>query len=138
MARLVLLRKGNESLDQPGSYKPICLLDHVGKLFESIILGRLQQAIDGSSGLMDVLRKSRPTVNAVEAIFRQIVAVRIGTRKTERFMVLVTLDVKNAFNSTRWELIMKDLAKRKVPLCLLNIVASNFSDRKFEIKEKLW
>jgi len=34
-ARLVLLRKGNKPLDSPSSYRPICLLNTVGKLFEA-------------------------------------------------------------------------------------------------------
>ena len=39
--RLVLLRKGNKPLGGPSSYRPICLLDTMGKLLEELILQRL-------------------------------------------------------------------------------------------------
>ncbi|CAH2215577.1 jg26658, partial [Pararge aegeria aegeria] len=40
-ARLVLLKKKGRSIDSPSTYRPICLLDEVGKLFERIIASRL-------------------------------------------------------------------------------------------------
>ena len=36
--RLVLLRKGNKPLGDASFYRPICLLDTMGKLLEEIIL----------------------------------------------------------------------------------------------------
>ena len=36
--RLVLLRKGNKTLGDLSSYRPICLLDTMGKLLEELIL----------------------------------------------------------------------------------------------------
>ena len=38
--RLVLLRKGNKPLEDASSYRPICLLDTIGKLLEEMILQR--------------------------------------------------------------------------------------------------
>ena len=39
---LILLRKGNKPLGEVSSYRPICLLDTIGKLLEEMILQRLQ------------------------------------------------------------------------------------------------
>ena len=39
--RLVLLRKSNKPLEEVLSYRPICLLDTMGKLLEEMILQRL-------------------------------------------------------------------------------------------------
>jgi len=36
-ANLVLLRKAEKPLDQPSSYRPICLLSTMEKLFERVI-----------------------------------------------------------------------------------------------------
>ena len=41
--RLVLLRKGYKPLEDASSYRPICLLDTVGKLLEEMILQRLHR-----------------------------------------------------------------------------------------------
>jgi hypothetical protein len=42
VARLVLLRKEGRPPDSPSGYRPICLLDEVGKLFERIIAARIE------------------------------------------------------------------------------------------------
>jgi hypothetical protein len=39
---LVLLRKEGRPLDSPSGYRPICLLDEVGKLLERVIAARLE------------------------------------------------------------------------------------------------
>lgn len=38
-AKLVLLRKQGKALDNPSAYRPLCMLDSVGKLFEKLITG---------------------------------------------------------------------------------------------------
>ena len=59
--RLFLLRKGNKPIEDTSSYRPICLLDTVGKLLEEMILQRLQ-------GHMVSFRKGRSTVDAIQAV----------------------------------------------------------------------
>ena len=51
--RLVLLRKGNKPLEDDSSYRPICLLDTMGKLLEELILKRLQAYLVGENGLSE-------------------------------------------------------------------------------------
>lgn len=67
-SRLVLLRKRSKPLDQPFSYRPICLKNTVGKLFERIIKNRLEVHLDQNraiSGKQFGFRKSRSTVDAI-------------------------------------------------------------------------
>lgn len=52
-------------------------------------------------------------------------------------MVLVTLDVKNAFNSARWKLVMSELERRAAPPYLLNIVANYLHHSLLLVEEKL-
>jgi len=66
--KLVQLRKGNKPLDSPSSYRPICLLNTVGKLFERIIKQRLENHLGETNGLSNRqygFRKGRSTVDAV-------------------------------------------------------------------------
>ena len=66
--RLVLLRKGNKPLGDASSYRPICLLDTMGKLLEEMILQRLQGHMVGENGLSEIqfgFPKGRSTVDAV-------------------------------------------------------------------------
>ncbi|XP_072766501.1 uncharacterized protein [Anoplolepis gracilipes] len=42
-AKVVLLHKGGKEEDDPTAYRPICLLDEVGKIYERILVRRLVQ-----------------------------------------------------------------------------------------------
>ena len=69
--RLVLLRKGNKPLGDASSYRPICLLDTMGKLLEEIILQRLQGHMVRENGLSENqfgFRKGKSTVDAIQAV----------------------------------------------------------------------
>lgn len=44
--KLVLLRKRDKPLDDPSTFRPICLLDVEGKLYEQLLLGRLHQEVE--------------------------------------------------------------------------------------------
>ncbi len=50
-------------------------------------------------------------------------------RGTKKYCLVATLDIKNAFNSAKWDRIMEALAKMQVPGYLQRIVASYFTDR---------
>ena len=78
--RLVLLGKGNEPLGDASSYRPICLLDTMGKLLEELILQRLRALLVGENGLSENqfgFRKGRSTVDAIQAV------VDIATKQEE-------------------------------------------------------
>ena len=65
--RLILLRKGNKPLEDASSYRPICLLDTMGKLLEELILLGLQTLLVRESGLSENhfrFRKGRSTVDS--------------------------------------------------------------------------
>jgi hypothetical protein len=68
-SRLVLLRKEGRPLDSPSAYRPICLLDEAGKLFERIIAARLEahmsERIPGWHDSQYGFRRGRSTVDAV-------------------------------------------------------------------------
>ena len=49
--RLIQLRKGNKPPGVASSYRPICLLDTMGKLLEELILQRLQDLLVGERSL---------------------------------------------------------------------------------------
>nr|XP_012227646.1 PREDICTED: uncharacterized protein LOC105675229 [Linepithema humile] len=102
-ANLVLLRKKGKPAEQPSAYRPICLLDEVGKLFEKIIAGRIVQHLsqDVPNLLEDQFgfREGRSTTDAIthlRALSDQIVG-------EGDVALAVSLDIVNAFNSLPWE-----------------------------------
>jgi hypothetical protein len=127
-ARLVLLRKGNKPEGLPSSYRPLCLLSEVGKLFERIIADRLIEYLEeteGLSGLQYGFRRGRSTVNAIDQakeLIREAVEV-------EGFAVVVGLDVANAFNSLPWAVVGRALEEKAVPAYLRAVIRDYFRNR---------
>ncbi|CAB0042903.1 unnamed protein product, partial [Trichogramma brassicae] len=129
--RLVLLPKSGKPPDEPSSYRPLCMLDTAGKILERIICDRLEAFTERPGGQYG-FRKGRSTIDAIEDVIstaRNAVAGRRWLRGTKKYCAVMTLDVRNAFNSARWDNILAALRRLLVPDYLLRIIASYFSAR---------
>ena len=114
---LVLLRKGKKPLVDPSSYRPICLLDTMRKLLEELILQRLQTLLVGENVLSENqvgLRKGRSTVDAIQAVVNIATNARKGTGKRKGFCALVSIDIRNAFNTARCNICIEAMMREKV------------------------
>jgi len=111
IARLVLLRKGDKPLSEPSSYRPLCLLDCLGKLLENILDTRLRCHLENTGSLDD----------------RQF-----GFRRSK--VGILTMDIKNAFNSAPWAAIMKAVQEKDVPEYLQQMVSSYLDNRRLQIE----
>ncbi|CAB0045379.1 unnamed protein product, partial [Trichogramma brassicae] len=134
--RLVLLPKPGKPPDEPSSYRPLCMLDTAGKILERIICDRLEAFTERPGGLSERqygFRKGRSTIDAIDDVIstaREAIAGKRWYRGTKKkYCAVVTLDVRNAFNSARWDNILAALRRLLVPDYLLRIIASYFSAR---------
>ncbi|CAB0038693.1 unnamed protein product [Trichogramma brassicae] len=124
--------------DEPSSYRPLCMLDTVGKILEKIICDRLEAFTERPGGLSERqygFRKGRSTIDAINDVISiawNAVAGRRWFRGTKKYCAVVTLDEINAFNSARWDNILAALRRLLVPDYLLRIIASYFSARVLE------
>ncbi|CAD7093684.1 unnamed protein product [Hermetia illucens] len=110
------------------SPRPICLLDTMGKMLEREIYNRLLPFIELPGGLSERqygFRRARSTLDAVA----KVVELARNAVAMGKCCALVTLDVKNAFNSANWGWIKGALAKLRVPSYLARLIESYFSDR---------
>ena len=92
---MFLLRMGNKPLEDPPSYRPICLLDTMGKLLEEIIIQRPQGDMVSENGLSENqfgFRKGRSTVDAIQAMVGIATKARRGTSKRKGFCALISID----------------------------------------------
>jgi len=96
MVRLVLLKKKDKP--EPSSYRPICLLDESGKLFERVIAERLRVHMDEVGGISDDQYGFLRGRSTIDVILRVRDIVKEGTRGG-RVVLAVSLDIANAFNS---------------------------------------
>lgn len=126
-AKLVLLPKGRPE-DQ--KFRPLCLLNTTAKIFEKIIVGRLEQHLDnraegGISENQYGFRKGKSTTDAIINL-RDWIKDNSGPGKT--FMA-VSLDIKNAFNTACWPRIVKALTDKEAPNYIQVIIHSYLTDR---------
>ncbi|CAD7080109.1 unnamed protein product [Hermetia illucens] len=131
--KLVLLPKLGKPPGEPSSYRPICLLDTVGKVLERVIYNRLLPVVESQGGLSDRqyrFRKARSTIDAIKLVTGLAEDAIHRKGSSSKYCVVVTLDVKNAFNSANWNLIRKSLAKVGIPAYLAAIVDSHLTERR--------
>ena len=130
--KLVLLPKNGKPLDDPSSYRPICLIDTFGKLLESVICSRLQNFIELSNGLSVSqfgFRKNLSTVDAINQVVETAQKAIKGKTYKNDYCLIVTLDVKNAFNTANWDRIVNALQELNAPKYLVEIIKDYFRER---------
>lgn len=134
--RLVLIPKDNKPLGEPSSYRPICLLDTMGKILERIIYNRLLPIVEGKGALSEHqygFRRSRSTIDAVNAVAEIALSAIEGKRwkgGSKEYCAVITLDVKNAFNSANWRHINNALIRMEAPRYILDLITSYFTSRR--------
>ena len=133
VARLLLISKGKGKAELPSAYRPLCMLDTAGKVLERLVKGRLNDAIQTAGGLSPWQCGFRPGRSTVDAISEFVAAVHRAeaySRSKRWVVLLVTLDVKNAFNSARWVDILEALERQfRVPEYLMRVLRSYLKDR---------
>lgn len=129
---MVLIPKGGVlgAADDPAAYRPICLLDTLGKLYEQLIKGRLECELEDRAVLSDRqygFRRGRGTIHAVERV------VEVARRSCSRLVVLVTLDIKNAFNTASWGVIRRRMREIGVSGGLVHLVDQYLEEREIKM-----
>ena len=119
----------------------------MGKLLEEMILQRLKGHMVGENGLSESqfgFRNGRSTVDAIQAVVDIATKARRGTGKRKGFGALVSIDIRNAFNTTRWNICIEAMVRKKVPDYLLRMIDDYLSDRwviyegdKWSLKEEM-
>lgn len=124
----MLLRKGNKPEGDPSSYSPLCLLNNIGKILEFLLARRLEAHLKTRGDLAPNqygFRSKRSTDDAVRKLDQMITTAK----DAGNFCLAVSIDIKNAFNSIRWNDVMKALQSWEVPRYMARMFESYFSER---------
>ena len=131
-ARLVLISKGQGDPRLPNSWRPLGLLDTAGKSYEKMLQPRILRVVETAGNLSPRqygFRRGRSTIDAINSIIRVIENAQTGNHYSRKITLLVTLDVKNVFNSARWSDFMDGLRNFQVPKYLRKVISSYLRDR---------
>ncbi|KAJ3663067.1 hypothetical protein Zmor_007376 [Zophobas morio] len=138
-AHLVLVEKPKKNADQPITYRPLCILNTMGKLLEQLLCRRLTKDIEKEGNLADFqyeFRKGYSTVHAMDRVKQIAVDANRGAYRHREFCALITLVIKNAFNSAPWEGIIESTKKWNVTPALQRMIMSYLEDQTIIIGEK--
>ncbi|KAJ3617034.1 hypothetical protein MTP99_009165 [Tenebrio molitor] len=135
-ARLVLLEKPRKEGQTETTYRPLCLLNVMGKVLEHLLVQRLLAELERNGGPSDSqhgFRKGHSTIDALKDVQGLVRGAQEGTWRTKELCVLIALDVENAFNSASWQLIIDELDRRNISPYIIRMIESYFSARTLAI-----
>lgn len=128
-ANLIFIRKDTVDNSQTiNSFRPICLLNTLGKIFERLVLSRLKFEIADRHALQEHQHGFLEGKSVITAGEQVMDFAKKGLRSKDE-IILISLDVSGAFNNVIWDHILNDLKEREVPGQLCNLVRSYFRDR---------
>lgn len=114
------------------SYRPISLLSSVGKIFERLILEKLNSHIEGYDIIKDHQYGFRKEKSSVHQLFRvsKNIEKQIRSRKS---VGMLSLDLQSAFDTVWHDGLLYKMKNLQFPIFLVKIVKSFLQDRKFSV-----
>jgi hypothetical protein len=134
-ARIVSILKPGKDPALQSSYRPISLLDTIGKLFEKILLSRILSAVSGSGLLRDEQFGFRPKHSTSLQLARLVLRVTRNFGE-KRLTGAVFLDVAKAFDTVWVDGLLFKLTAVNFPSYLVKTISSYLYNRTFEASFK--
>ena len=101
---IVLLKSPDKIRSDPGSYRPICLLNVLGKVLERMMVKRLKEKLaPGTSAAQFGFTPGKSTEDAWDRVkIRVLNSVR-------KYVLAILVDFKGAFDNMSWHAVIEDL-----------------------------
>lgn len=134
VANVIAVPKGNgKDKSDPKSYRPISLLPVLGKVLEKLVCGRLRDHLERHAPLSVRQFGFMPKRSAEDAIHALLAEISGATAK---FVVVVFLDIRGAFDNAWWPSILAALRRRDTPPQLYELVKDFLSGRRAVIRHE--
>ena len=124
---LRLLLKGDKDPEEPGSYRPLCLLSTLGKWYEKLIKLRLEESVITPEIMSSNQFGFTRNKSAEDAIVKMREIVKATN---ENHAIGILFDIKGAFDNVWWPLVLDELRKHRCPLNIYNVISDYFENRK--------
>jgi hypothetical protein len=130
-ARVISILKPGKDPSLPSLYRPISLLDTIGKLFEKILLSRILIEVSGRGLLRDEQFGFRPKHSTTLQLARLVERVTRNFGE-KRLTGAIFLDVAKAFDTVWVDGLLFKLAALNFPSYLVKIISSYLHNQTFE------
>ena len=135
-ANIRLIPKPGKTTTDPSNYRPISLLNLLGKIFEKLLNRRLRLHLDTHDLIPSHQYAFRPltsTEDALNAIITYIHASFNSRKKT----VLVTKDIQKAFDTVWHDGLKYKIAQNfRLPLPFTKLLCNYLTDRRCRVKHR--
>ncbi|KAI5753744.1 hypothetical protein M8J77_002974 [Diaphorina citri] len=120
----LLVKPGKSDMSNPNSYRPLTLLDVMGKILEKIILNKLFLHIQNPfSARQYGFIKGKDTVGAIQKLINTV------KDREEKYAVAIYIDIASAFSNVSWKYALQQMIKKSIPMQILKILVSYFEER---------
>lgn len=127
-AEIVLLSKKDKNQESANAFRPICLINCIGKIFEKVIYHRIQYHIYNRNLLSPNQHGFSPGKSPITAL-KSITEFIQDSKKNDKYSILISLDIVNAFNSLWWPAVLHQLQKLEIASNIFNLLANYFNNR---------
>ena len=132
IANTITLKKpGKDDYTTPKAYRPIALLNTMGKVLEAVIARRITHMAESNNLLPDMqmgARRGRSTESALELLTEQVHTV--WGQGNDKVATLLSMDVAGAFDTVSHQRLIHNLRKRKIPKWITDWTESFLSERR--------
>lgn len=134
-ATIVPIHKAGKINTSPASYRPISLLNTLGKLVEKIILERIKKHEKENNIALDCQFGFKEKHNTVQQVVR-IANDVIKNFNKNKVTAMILLDIEKAFDTVWMQGLIYKLRKLHFPTGLINLINHYLTDRTFTVAVK--
>jgi hypothetical protein len=130
VAKIIMLPKPGKDHTSPLSYRPISLLNSLGKLFEKIILKRLTFQLRELKVIRNEQYGFKRGHSTTHALLRNVERITHGFNNNKATLTLC-LDIERAFDKVWITGLIAKLIKAKIPPHLIHVIHNYLQHRAF-------
>lgn len=124
--KLILIEKPKKNKADPPSFRPICLTNTLGKVYEYMVQYRIRsETREPLDKAQFGFRKGLSTVDAIS----KVLSFGKVAKAEKQFAAIVAVDIKNAFNTVPWVGIDEALERKGTPGYLRRVVQAYLTKR---------
>lgn len=110
----ILCKPGKDDPNDPKSYRPLTLLNEMGKVLEKIIIDKITNNMNPPLSQRQYgFVKGKNTVTAIQRLVTTV------SSRNEKYAVVLFLDIAGAFNELSWAYAIKAMRDKNIPKHIL-------------------
>ncbi|HEY9844899.1 MAG TPA: reverse transcriptase family protein, partial [Candidatus Caenarcaniphilales bacterium] len=127
---IVLRKPGKDDYTQPKAYRPIALLNTLGKIMESVIAKRISYLVETYKLLPQTHMGGRRMTSVETAVQLLVEKTHAAWKKQGSWVVsILSLDVEGAFDNVSHARLVHNLKKRRIPAIIVYWIESFLANR---------